>query len=323
MAFTTALYYPWIDIRDETWLKNAMLYWEKIQTIVPSSIEQPYSTKTAQEFYDEDLLLPFHVESSTRDIEELTDDVLEYLESPEGVEVLMSTEISNYRFIHRNKLSEEIRELVDIQPDKLPYEIRHRIHRIEHSDWISVDSRFADFYMTLLATRLSKRIGAGLLTSIAANNKLATAVRLDARLSIPKSRRNRFEYDENRRRRDRPLSLAQGTLADLIFERIQIDSDTPVKKILEFRRDHADELGRFRTKITELTNTISRDQPPDALRQEVGDVYTNEVKPEINSLKRGLTDSRIRWATENFLKVSFFSTGSTSIPLALLGLSVP
>lgn len=315
MAFTKALYYPWIDIENEAWLKNAMLYWEKIHTIVPSSIERPYSTKTAQEFYHEGLLLPFHVESSMRDIEELTDDVLKYLESPEGAEVLMSKEISEYHYIHPYKLSEEIRELMEIHPDKLPYEIRHRIERSGRTgDWISVDSRFADFYMTLLATHLSERIGAGLLTDITANNKLATAVRLDAKLSIPKGRRYRH---------DMPLSLAQGTLVDMIFERINIAPDTPVRKILEFRTSHADELGRFRSKIAELTETVSADMPLDALRQRAEDIYLNEVKPAISSLKKDLTDNKIRWGTENFLKVAFVSTGSTSIPLVLLGLAAP
>jgi hypothetical protein len=327
MAFTKALYYPWIDIKNEGWLKNAMLYWEKVQTIVPESIRHPYTTRTAEEFYDEGLLVPFHVRSSMREIEELTDYVLKYLESPEGAEVLMSKEILEYHYIHPDKLPEEIQDLVEIHPDKLPYKIkdrmRHALFNSQRRDWISVDVRFADFYMTLLATHLSERIGAGLLTDTAANNKLATAVRLDAKLSIPRSRRYRYEYDEYRRHWDMPLSLAQGALADLIFERIQVAPDTPVKKILEFRTNHANELGRFRTKIAELTRTISSDQPLDALRQQVEDIYINEVKPAINSLKQGLTDSRIRWVTENFLKVAFFSTSSTSIPLALLGLSVP
>lgn len=325
MAFTKALYYPWIDIRDEGWLKNAMLYWQTVQTIVPVSIQRPYSTKTAQEFYNEGLLLPLHVESNMRDINELTGDVLKYLESPEGAEVLMSREILDYHYIHPDKLSEEIRRLVKIHPEKLPYEIRHRIKRsvLYSGDWIRVDSRFADFYMTLLATRLSERIRAGLLTDMAANDKLATTVRLDAKLSIPIRRRYRYEHDEYQRYRDMPLSLAQGTLANLIFERLQIAPDTPVKKILKFRADHADELGRFRTKITELTQSISNEQPFEQLRQQVEDIYINEVQPAINSLKKGLTDCKIKWATENFLKVGFFSTSSASIPLALLGLAVP
>jgi hypothetical protein len=41
MPFTLALYYPWIDIRDESWLKSAALYWETIRTIVPESVDRP------------------------------------------------------------------------------------------------------------------------------------------------------------------------------------------------------------------------------------------------------------------------------------------
>jgi hypothetical protein len=327
MAFTKALYYPWIDIRDEGWLKNALLYWESIQTIVPDSIDEPYSTRTALEFFDEGLLGPLRVESNMPEINDLSDEVIKYLETPEGAEVLMSKEISDYHYIHPDKLPHEIRELVDIHPEKLPYEIRRKLQRgLSHArrdGWIAVDARFADFYMTLLATRLSEEIGAGLLTDAAANNKLANAVKLDAKLSIPSSRRHRYDFDDYRHHRNMPLAIAQGTLADLILEKIQIAPDTPTKDILKFRRDHSDELGRFRVKIAELTRAISNNQPLEGLRQQVEDIYINEVKPAISALQKSLTDHKIKWSTENFLKVAFFSTSSTSVPLALLGLCVP
>ena len=324
MAFTRALYYPWIDIRDEAWLKNAMLYWEKIQTIVPSSIEQPYSTDTAQEFFDEGLLQPYYVESNMRDIRKLTKDVLKYLESPDGAEVLMSKEILEYNYIHLDKLPEEITELVNIHPEKLPIEIRYRLQGSwSSSDWARVNPRFADFYMTLLATRLSEKIGTGLLTDKAISNKLANAARFDGGLSLPRRRRYEYEYDEYWHSRNMPRSLAQGILADLIFKRIQIDPNTSVKKILKFRADHSDELGHFRENIAELTGTISNNQTLDQIRQQAEDIYLNKVKPAMNSLKEELTDSKIKWGTENFLKVTFFSSGSTSIPIALIGLSVP
>ncbi len=198
---------------------------------------------------------------------------------------------------------------------KLHYQMLDK-RQSQRSDWVSVDIRFANFYMTLLAARLSERIGAGLLTNIAASNKLATAVRLDAHL--PSLRRRAYGYMLER---DLPVSLAQGVLTDLIFEKIQIAPDTSVKKILNFRNDHADELGRFRTKIAELTQVISSNQPIERLHQQVTDIYLNEVQPAIQSLKDGLTGKRIKWASENFLKIAFFST--TSVPLALLGLSVP
>jgi hypothetical protein len=327
MAFTKALYYPWIDIRNEGWLKNALLYWESIQTIVPESINKPYSTKTALEFYNEGLLIPFHVESNMPEINNLTDDVIKYLETQEGAEVLMSKEIIDYHYIHPDKLPYEIRRLVNIHPEKLSSEVQHQLRKfLSHSqsdDWMAVDARFADFYMTLLATRLSESIGAGLLTDIAANNKLANAVKLDAKLSFPTNPTHRFNFDNNHPAINMPLSIAQGTLADLILERIQIDPNTSTKNILKFRKNHSDELGFFRIKIAELTKYITNDLPIEVFRQQVEDIYINEVTPAVNNLKKCLTDYRIKWIAENFLKVSFFSTGSTSIPLALLGLCVP
>ncbi len=45
---TQALFYPWIDIRDEAWLKTSLLYWDSVRTIVPESIDAPYSTEVGR-----------------------------------------------------------------------------------------------------------------------------------------------------------------------------------------------------------------------------------------------------------------------------------
>ncbi|HEY9803180.1 MAG TPA: DUF6236 family protein [Leptolyngbyaceae cyanobacterium] len=326
MAFTKALYYPWIDIKDEGWLKNAVLYWDHVQTIVPSSIENPYSNSTSLELLDEGLLSPFEVQSSMTEIRDLTDDVYKYLDSQEGIEVLLAKEISETHQIHFDKISNEIRELVEIHPDKLPEKIRAKLKvglRSERDGWITVDKRFASFYMTLLATRLSDQVGSGLLTDIPGNNKLANSAKLDAKLSLPKFRRHRYDYEDHRSHRNMPISLSQGMLADLILEMIKIDPETPVIEIIKFRRRYADELGRFRVKIAKLTESVSNDTSFSRLHQQINDLYVNEVQPEINTLKRILSEQRIRWVAENFLKVTFFSTGAASLPLAVLGLSVP
>jgi hypothetical protein len=191
--------------------------------------------------------------------------------------------------------------------------------------WISVDKRFANFYMTLLATHLSEKHGIALLTDSASNSQLANIARLDRQLSLYP-----IGYDVMRRhgrhRRmylERDRSLAQAMLADLIIEGIQIDPDTPVNKIIAFRNKFQNELGNFRTKIGELANEISIDQPLEALRQNIYDKHLNEVKPAIESLRKGLKDNLIRSVTDNFIKISSFSIPTASISLALLGLSIP
>ena len=41
----SALYYPHIDIHDPMWLRSAILFWDEIQTIVPSAIANPYESE--------------------------------------------------------------------------------------------------------------------------------------------------------------------------------------------------------------------------------------------------------------------------------------
>jgi Family of unknown function (DUF6236) len=326
MAFTKALYYPWIDIEDEGWLKNAILYWDHIQTIVPESVNNPYTTRTALKLCDENLLSPYYVNPQIREIHDLTDDVLKYLDSPEGTEVLFAKEIKEYSHIHPAKLAYEVRELIEIHPDKLPDEIQHKLRRSMSShekDWLTVDKRFASFYMTLLATRLSSESGLGLLTNTVENNKLANSARLDAKIQLPKSRRYQSRFRDDEQYRNIPASLSQGILVDLILQTIQIDPETPIDEIMKFKKRYADELGNLRVNIAKLTTNISTDQPLSLLYQQVNDIYINEVQPGINILKRTLSEQRIRWVADNFLKVSFFSMGAASLPLAVMGLSVP
>ena len=64
MAFTRALYYPTIDISNEAWLKTATLYWDEINTIVPSSIVHPYKRHTTQFLADEGVIRPLFVNSN-------------------------------------------------------------------------------------------------------------------------------------------------------------------------------------------------------------------------------------------------------------------
>ncbi|MCK9377556.1 MAG: DUF6236 family protein [Syntrophobacterales bacterium] len=332
MAFSKALYYPWIEIQDESWLKNAMLYWDKIQTIVPRSIKQPYKNRIAEELFNEGLLIPFYVHPDLEEIEELTEDVLQYINSPEGTQVIFSGDTLDYQIIHPDKFSERIFDVISMHPEKLPYEIQHMLERSldNESQWFSVNKRFANFYMTLLATHLSERHGIALLTDSASNSRLANVARLDGNLSLH-SMGYGIDYRERPRRRRGPSardlrgnrSLAQAMLADLILEGIQIDPETPVNKIIIFRERFQSELGRFRTKISELANEISIDQPLEAIRQNINDKYINDVKPAIESMKTGLKENMIRFATDTFLKVFVVSTTATSVLPALIGLSIP
>jgi hypothetical protein len=227
MAFTKSLYYPWIEVQDEIWLKNAILYWDTIQTIVPESITDPYTGKTAKEFYEAEALVPLQVNPElVGSIDGLMDDAMKYLETSEGMNVLLGDEIHRGEKIHFEKLSYELANQLDrdIHFDKLPYRIGSYLcngHRNENN-WLSVDARFASFYMTLLATRLADQKHLGLLSDRRTIEQLSRAVRLDSTLQFlpgqhmfPGPRHFRHHAE-----RINSVKLAQGMLAELAIERI-------------------------------------------------------------------------------------------------------
>jgi hypothetical protein len=246
------------------------------------------------------------------EIVELSDQVLTYLDSPEAKKLLkpkkrivrFAASKSSRRFHRRAASSNE---------DKLPSKIKQLIRKPPSSldGWLDVDERFADFYVTLLATRLSENRGMGLLADEHPFDQLALTAKLD---SVP---------SRGSEGKKVPKQLAQGMLANLVIERIGIDPETPIEKLLKFRQKYADELGTFRTKIGDLTKTIEGDLPLAALSQQVNDIYTNEYLPTFNAFTSALRASRIKFLAESILKVSFFSVPLTSLAVVLAGSSVP
>jgi len=331
---TQALYYPWIDIKDESWLKTSLLYWDSMRTIVPESIDSPYSTDTGFALYDAGFLVPLRVNSDMAEVQELTDDVKKYINTKEAGKLLVTEGRTRRQLIHLDKLATNLTRL-PMYSHKLGHEaLRFLGSRSKkenlHSDWIDIDEGFAHFYMTLLANRLAERIGASLLTPFPEAENMALEARLDTHfedipsrvdIDLPTMRRNR-EYDATGSRRLMPKALAAGMLAQLAIQRISLAPDTPVHRILEFREQHNDELALFRSKVSQLSSAIENDMPIEAFRQRVLDIHQNEVAPAISNLKAALDSRRIKWISEGLLKISFLSAGSSSV-LITTGLSVP
>jgi len=128
MAFTKALYYPRIQIRDDSWLKTAILYWDEIKTIVPASMRMPYSSNVGQEFFEARVLTPLFVHPGLPAVERLGEKVLDYLTSPEASDVLRENGVmlDEFTLMHPEKLP-EIGRFVTMHPEKLPSAILNRI----------------------------------------------------------------------------------------------------------------------------------------------------------------------------------------------------
>jgi hypothetical protein len=330
MAFTKALYYPRIEIRDDSWLKTAILYWDEITTIVPASIPRPYSSSVGQELFEARVLTPLFVHPGLPTVERLAEKVMDYLTSPETEQVLREggVQLDEFTLMHPEKLP-EIGRFIHMHPEKLPDAIRDRIKGLiegSDSDWLRVHPAFANYYMTLLASELARDAGAGLMTDLPSSDRLASVARRDCsplglsalRDTEPYWRR----YDRHRFRRNVPNQIAQALLADLTLSRVSISGETRIPDLLKFRDDHKPQLGRLRTKLGDLTKAVDCDLSIEALQQKVADIYSNDVAPAITEFKELLSASRIKWAVESFLKTSFLSVPTGSI-LLNAGLGIP
>jgi len=320
MAFTKSLYYPWIDIRDESWLKTAALYWDHVQTIVPNAIDDPYSSDTALALQEAKILSPFRVRSDHKEIEELIPDVIRYLKSEEGLHLLSNVN-RQYVYLHPDKMPRSLERLSRIHPEKMPYMLGDLLFEIGlgrpgRNGFLDVDSKFAEFYMTLLATKISESIGAGLVTSSSLPHILSLKVKADA--AMPSVIGRRDEERSLRRHHHRiPRKVAQGLLVELMMEKITLDPETPIEDIINYREKYSSELGRFRKKVGELTSSLPDDAPLRAMQQYVQDLYLNEVQPAIDDLKKSLSGNRIKWLINSWMKIAFISAGSSSMLIGM------
>jgi len=330
---SSALFYPWIEIRDEAWLKTALLYWDSVRTIVPESIDVPYTTDTGRALEEAHFLVPLRVHSGMDEIKGLAGDLLSYLGTTEGAELLIADRRGRRRDIHMEKLPHDLGSLAYIHPEKLPDELLWVFDDLAAPSergrhWLRVGEKFANFYMTLLASRLAERVGTHLVTSLPAADRLALAARLDAQLNglIPLGMAGHArilrEYEAFGPRLRMPRHLAPGLLAHLAIEKMGVAPDTPIDRLLKFREKHRDELAQFRTKVDELAASVQEDLPIEALRQRIMDIHAQEVLPAISNLNAALQGRRIKWLCDGLLKVAFLSAGSSTM-LVLAGLAVP
>lgn len=319
MGFTRALYYPTIDIADWDWAKSAALFWDNIQTIVPATIENPYQGRVTEVLHKEGLLTPYTVSPDFHIVEDLTAEVTKHLETNEGFEFLVKGEHQN-SFIHTDKLPRQIARISRLHPEKLSSEIRHLIRDdIERDGWLEVDSRFAKFYMTLLANKICERERFALLTDHTLSSKLSEKAKLDNQRNVIRRERP-WEYE---RYENTTLHLSQGLLSNLILKGIRFAPDTRTEDIIKFKGKHLDELGAFRNALERLVSDIPSDASFEAVQQHVHDIYINDFQPAYNNFQKALTGFRLKWISDNLMKITFFSSGTTSLLPFLIGATIP
>lgn len=342
--FAKALYYPWIDIADDNWLKTAILYWDEISTIVPESIENPYENQAARIAQAANILKPLHVNSYMREVKEIAPEVITYMNTDEGLKVLLSNPHGHDR-IHPEKLSYELRSRFGdrIHPDKLHHELKSEIRRgllsakVNNDGWFETSTAFANYYMTLLANKISAMRGVALVSDYNLYDQLTLKIRngreADYRFNeCPEcgapARYERVPYRPLRkcehcgtllqwhyvngvrliaRKNDiygpNLESIADGLLAQIALKKVAIRSDIGIDKIIDFKINNEKSLKIFRGALSKLVQALydsNNIESLQALQERLNSIYINEVSPSIDDIKSQLKANAISTIMADF-----------------------
>ena len=347
----SALYYPHIDIHDPMWLRSAILFWDDIQTIVPSAIESPYQSNDTRICQAEGYLKPLRCDLHSQVIDDLGHNIVNSLdwrqrefwhdavaknEAFQGLErPSRYTDEFDIVFheagIHPEKMSPELRGLAvrvglarmhsgrlsptvrrvfreihrfRMHPDKLQILLRdllkeEGILNEGSEDWLMVDGDFATAYMSALASRLSKQVDISPLTSY----------------EPAQASSFRFMFNDVV---DETPNNATGTMLAVIMRGIKIDPSINVDRIIEFRRNRADQYADFAGELLELKNEIENSSEGDGTRalERAKELYNTRIERSIRALKRELDDQFIGtlWGgVSRALTISVVPTGALAV----------
>ena len=290
MAFTHAIYYPWIDIKNASWLKTAILYWDKISTIVPGNMEEPYKSPGSAYLFQEEILVPNCIEPWHPAVNQASRCFLDYIRTPEARAILLPRGTKKGLRIPSINDSSELAKLNKWKIDEeLAYELKASGKVVEDGEWLIFDRQYVDYYMTLLTAILS---GVTHYAPLTDNGNYEPLI-------------NRAKRGDNPNRKNQ--ELGEALLAQIIIDTLQISPDTPFETIVDFRHNYRDEIGQFRFELGRLAREGIDPETPTfrALQQQVNDIHINRIQPAVRNLEKALRGRRIRTFVTHLASIIF------------------
>ena len=300
--FESALYYPTIDIHNDRWLKSAVLFWDRIETIVPESEVNPYRRRSTRILQEEGILFPRIVNPFCEEVNGLEQDVIRYMDTPEGKKSFIKPwGVSAVSMASRRGLTEENRAYNDVKRreyltdkmtgiyrdfyihvEKLPMMLRERLAgHVNEDGYVWASRGFMSFYMTLLANRICQNNRLALLTDRVNQNNLSNKILIEG--LAPAGLRAREQ------------KMKRGVMYQIIMDDIKIPPNTRMETIVQYKKDRRHELALFRAEMDRLTAFEIEGMNAKDIEHEIWSIYTKQVKPAMDGIKATLKDSGINW----------------------------
>ena len=306
-----ALYYPWIDVRDSSWLRSACLLWDTVSTIVPEGHEAYLDDADSSALATEGWLTPFEVDSYGPDVYEASRLFMAFLQSESWAAVLRTALPDGssgpgdppFQRLHSAKVSPDLLEFLGLDPYR-------------PKAWLSVPKVFADLYVAVLATQIARQRRFAVVTDRPGLESLGNSSLFGLRSAGPVTARGTSLPSLVSTPFARSPGASEGLLMRFTFEGLSINHEAPIADVVSFRKDNQDGLDRLRTSIGELVGSMDGEYPSyDAFEQAVRDIYANRVRPKLKEL-RGLRSRALRKATPDFWKAAACAASPTLLTLA-------
>jgi len=257
MTSGTTLYYPYIHPRNIDHLKAALIYWDRVRRIVPTSV-----------------MKGDRVHDDNRDAELLTDRKLLISTSPEQYEAAAAkrffehVEPQGARFrINVDAARELASRNTGIHIEKLGRGVLGKLQELglahRFGDWVTMHDKVGAFYMFCLASEIAKAMSVPLLTDSPNDAALGEALL--------------FEAIDDEQGSDHLLQLGIELPSPAQLARI------PLETVVEFTERRAAERQAFRATIEGILKMAASIQDPNAV-----DDYLSSKRIEITASARDL-----------------------------------
>lgn len=236
----TILYYPTISVPTSSWLRQALLYWDQVASIVPGDLDESaeFYTPDVQYLQSVDQFRPIdphelfsHESGSVQRVRQFEEDFLAKLTSP----------------LFAGYLGERSHWLLDsaIHADKISCTMYEHLASLglaredsSMEDWYLFERKTALLYMSVLAVHLAD---------------------LDVQSTVPGTDRRDYEgfaYDASSREGYACLDIRFGDVLPIPTD------DVPLADIVGFKERHRDDLLGFRMEVQQFQEKLwqSRDE---------------------------------------------------------------
>lgn len=276
----TILYYPKININDGVWLRNALLYWDEISSIVPY---ERYAELSHELQYLQSLDVYHPIYPQGVFFSEFSDDfckcIIRRVERYEDSIAYNSNTICGKRqTVQKDTIyAPNLQDLIHY--NKIPYELlqifkeKRFISDVNSNGWLEIDSRIASIYMRTLAEY-----------SIKCSNK-------DIVLGTDTVTNNKEIY-----RVDKGSEQVKNQCCKINIEKClpRPALDVSYDDILQFKHRRKDELEAFRMKIRELEANIYHSDSLEMIRH-YEEQFIEEWQQSSSDFYKVLKEAKIKF----------------------------